>query len=147
MGALKEYDPKQVVATWDGIDLNKGIVEGTFITIARTTRTFTINVGGDGGGTRVKSNDRSVTITLTLRAGSETNGQLSDRVADEELPNPVTHVAPLMIKDLSGNTLHKAPQAFPDGPPDDEFATEEGEIEWTFLALEGSMARRGANEA
>ena len=147
MGALKEYDPKQVTITWDGIDLNKGIIAGTFITVARNTRTFSINVGADGGGTRIRSNDRSAVITLSLRKGSETNGLLSDRLRNEELPNPVGTVKALTIKDLTGNTLHSTPQAFLDGPPDDAFGNEEETVEWTFLCLELDVNVRGSKEA
>ncbi len=147
MGALKEYDPKQVNITWDGIDLNKGIIAGTFITIARNTRTFSVNVGADGGGTRIRSNDKSAVITLSLRKGSETNSLLTDRLLDEELPNPVGHVAPMMIKDNTGNTLHEGAQTFLDGPPDDAFGNEEETVEWTFLCLDLSLKVRGSKEA
>ncbi len=147
MGALKEYDPKLVNITWDGIDLNKGIAAGTFITITRTSRAFSLNVGADGGGTRVRNNDKSAVITLTVRMGSETNALLSDKIKDEELPNPTSHVAALTIKDTLGNTLHQTPQAFLDGFPDDEMADDESTRDWVFLCLEMNMDPRGSNEA
>ncbi len=147
MGALKDYNPKEVNITWDGIDLNKGIIVGTFITVARNTRTFTLNVGADGGGTRIRSNDKSAVITLSQRKGSETNSLLTDRLIDEELPNPITHVAPMTIKDNSGNTLHESPQVWLDGPPDDAFGTDEETVEWTFLCLDLSVKVRGSKEA
>ena len=147
MGLLKEYDPKQVIITWDGVPINEGIAEGTFITIARNTRTWALNVGGDGGATRVHSNDRSVVVTVSLRMGSGTNDLLSSRVADEELDPPVSHVGALTIMDNTGNTLHFAEQAFLDGPPDDEFATEEGNRDWVLLAPVMSMGVGGNKDA
>ncbi len=147
MGLLKEYDPKQVIITWDGVAMNEGIAEGTFITIARNTRTWTISVGGDGGATRVHSNDRSVTITVTLRMGSATSESLASRVIDEEKDPPTPHVAALSIKDGSGNTLHFAEQAFLDGPADDSFGTEEGSRDWVLLAPVMTMEHGGNKDA
>lgn len=147
MGLLKEYDPKQVIITWDGINLNDGIAEGTFVTISRTERTFNLNVGGDGGSTRVKNNNKSGQVVCTIRKGSVTNGLLSDRVIDEEKDDPVTHVAPLTIKDFSGNTLHSAEQAFLDGPADDEFGTDEGNLDWTLVCPVLRMDPRGNKDA
>ncbi len=146
-GTLKQYDPKEVVMQWDGVDLNAGIAEGTFVTIARNTRTFTQNTGGDGGSTRVRMHDRSGVITLTYRAGSATNDALSARAQDEELEPPVNHVAPFLIKDFSGRTLHDGKQAWLDGPANDEKATEEGNIEWSFLVHDLKMFLGGSLDA
>ena len=145
MGLLKEYDPKDVVITWDGVLLNEGIADGTFITVTRNERTFALSVGGDGGSTRVRNNNRSGLVTVTLRMGSETNAQLSDKVKDEESGTP--HVAPLLVQDFSGNTLHSSEQAFLDGFPDDSMGTEEGTREWTLLCPILSMDPRGSLEA
>ena len=147
MGLLKEYDPKQVIITWDGINLNEGIAEGTFITVARTERTFSLNVGGDGGVTRVRNNNKSGQVTCTLRMGSLTNDALKDRVKDEEDDSATTHVAALKIEDFSGRTLHSSEQAFLDGFPDDEFATEEGNRDWTLLCPVLRMGPAGNKDA
>lgn len=144
-GTLKEYDPREVIITWDGVNLNRGIAEGTFITIARTKRTFSLNVGGDGGGTRTRDNDRSGVVEVTIRMGSVTNGELSDKVKDEEMGT--SHVGELMIKDFSGETLHTSPQAFLDGFPDDAFATEEGDRVWRLLCLDLNMDPRENKDA
>ena len=66
-GSLKTYDPKTVMIAWDGIDLNKGIASGTFITIARNERAFSLNVGGDGGGTRVRNPDPPAATSRSTR--------------------------------------------------------------------------------
>lgn len=147
MGLLKEYDPKNVIITWDGVTLNEGIAEGTFVAIARTTRTWTHNTGGDGGTTRVKGNDRTGTATLTLRMGSATNEALASRAQDEELDPPVSHVAPLLIKDFDGVTLHSDAEAHLDGPANDEFATTEGNREWVLLLPNLKMFSAGNKDA
>lgn len=147
MGLLKEYNPKEVIISWDGVNMNEGIASGTFVTLARTTRTFSQNTGGDGGTTRVRSNDQSASVTVTLRAGSETNEKLSNRATDEELDPPTPHVAALLVQDFSGNTLHSAPQAYLDGPANDEFATEEGNREWVLLTPQLLMGHGGNKDA
>lgn len=147
MGLLKEYDPKNVIISWDGVTLNEGIAEGTFVTVARTTRTWTHNTGGDGGTTRVKGNDRTGTTTLTLRAGSVTNDVLAEKAQDEELDPQVSHVAPLLIKDFNGTTLHSDPEAHLDGPANDENATTEGNREWVLLCPNLRMFSGGNKDA
>jgi hypothetical protein len=147
MGLLKEYDPKQVIITWDGINLNEGIAEGTFIVVARTEKTFSLNVGGDGGVTRVKNNNKSGQAAVTIRMGSATNDKLNDRATDEEKDDPVTHVAPLLIQDFSGRTLHSSEQAFLEGFADDEFATDEGNREWVLLCPVLRPGVRGNKDA
>lgn len=147
MGALKEYDPKQVVISWDGVDVSEGIAEGTFITIASVTRDFTLNVGGDGGGTRVRNNDNSATIEVTLRRGSITNDLLSSRIQDERKDPPVKHVGQMTITDFSGNTMHTFDGCFLDGPADDEYGTEESTVTWTFMALKWTPDHKGNKDA
>lgn len=127
MADLKKYNPKEVDFIFDGINLSAGIIDGTFITVARNVRQFSLNVGGDGGGTRVESNNLSGVVAITVRKGSPTNALLTGRIGI---------VKPLMVKDnSSAGTLHKSPEAFLDGPPDDEFSTEESDVVWTFLCL------------
>ena len=145
MGALKEYDPKQVVVSWDGVTLNEGIADGTFVSVTRTERVFALSVGGDGGTTRVRQNNQSGTVTVTLRAGSATNELLSVKVQDEE--TGTSHVGPLLVKDFSGNTLHESEQAFLEGFPDDAMATEEGTREWVLLCPVLRMFPAGNKDA
>ncbi len=144
-GTLKEYDPREVIIEWGGINLNEGIAEGTFITVSRNVRAWALNVGGDGGGTRVRSHNRSGVVEVTLRRGSATHNKLSDRAKEDE--NGTSHVESLLIRDFSGETKHDAPQAFLDGPPDDEFGTDEGNAVWRLLCLDLNMDPRGNKDA
>lgn len=145
MGLLKDYNPKEVIITWDGILLNEGIAEGTFVTAGRTERVFSMNVGGDGGVTRVRNNNKSGTVGVTTRMGSRTVELLATRIKDEE--SGVPHVGALLIQDFSGNTLHSAEQAFTEGWPDDEFATTEGNRELVFLCPVLNMNPGGNKDA
>ena len=83
-GRLKQYDPKLVIITWGSEDISSGIAADEFITIARLERGSTMNVGGDGGATRVVNNNRTSTVTVTYRKGASTLDFLADKVSNEE---------------------------------------------------------------
>ena len=147
MAALKKYDPKEVIFTWRGIALNDGIVDGTFIIAARTSRNASMNVGSDGKATMVINNDRTGTVTLVLRAGSNTNNTLSDINGIDESGLGQKSVGMLQVQDFSGNTLMTDEEAFIDGPPDVEFANEEGENTWTFMCPDLTIFAGSSNLA
>lgn len=147
MGALKVYNPKEVVFIFDGIPLESGIIDGSFITLSRVSRNASINVGADGGGTLVRINDKSTTVTLSLRKGSVTNDKLMDIIAAEEAIDGQKRVGPVTIEDFSGNSLSFGQEGFLDGPPDDEFSTDEGEVTWTWMVLEMEVDVRGSSDA
>jgi hypothetical protein len=138
-GNVKDYDPKQVIATWvpltpgvGVINLNEGIAEGTFISISREKRSYTKKMGSDGEGTRVRSNDRSGTVTVTIRGGSATNDKLST-VLDIAENTGLGNLGPLAVDDFTGTSLATSPQAYIEGWPDKEYADDESDNDWTFI--------------
>lgn len=147
MGALKVYNPKEVVFIFDGIPLESGIIDGSFITLSRVSRNASLNVGADGGGTLVRINDKSVTVTLSLRKGSATNDKLMDIIATEEAIDGQKRVGPLTVEDFSGRALSFGQESFLDGPPDDEYSTDEGEVTWTWMVLDMTVDVRGSSDA
>lgn len=147
MGALKVYNPKEVVFIFDGIALESGIIDGSFITLSRVSRNASLNVGADGGGTLVRINDKSVTVTLSLRKGTNTNDKLMDIIATEEADDGQKRVGPVTIEDFSGRSLSFGAEGFLDGPPDDEFSNDEGEVTWTWMVLEMEVDVRGSSDA
>ena len=146
MAALKEYSPKRVLVSFDGRDIS-GYADGTFISVARAVPTFTLNVGSDGGGTRVRSGNRSGTVTITLRNAAARNGFLTDTMRDEEADPAIPHVAALQVKDFAGNTLHDCDKAYLQGFPQDDMGSDEGNREWVFMCLNLNMQPRGALDA
>lgn len=123
----KTYDPKKVVLSWNGVQFT-GFFDGTFITAARNTETFSLSKGADGIGTRVRARDRSARITFTLQAESLSNDILYDLAADDERDGNV--VSPCQIQDLNGNTLLYADAAWLVKPADVEFGTDASGREW-----------------
>lgn len=106
---LKTYDPKQVVLTI-GTHAVSGYMDGTFINAARNEDAFTISVGADGETTRVKSNNKTGRVTLTLKQSSDSNDILSAIAAADELGN--AGIVPILLKDLKGRTLGTAARAW-----------------------------------
>lgn len=147
MGALKKYDPKKVSFSFIGKNYNSGIIEGTFIEVARAERNSSLNVGGDGGATLVINNNRMVTVSLTIRMGSDSNDGLTDLLLEDEADNDIKNVGVLMIKDLTGRALHIDEEAFINGPPDTSFSTDEGEHTWTWECPNMKIEPRGSNAA
>lgn len=128
--SLRTYDPKQVIFTWNGIVIT-GFAPGTFITAARTTDLWELIVGADGEATRVKSNDRSGSVTATLQQGSQANDLLMAQLIADEIGN--TGVGAILIKDFTGNSFVAGAQAFIKRVPDFARATaDESNIEWLF---------------
>lgn len=145
-GSLKKYNPADITITWLGTPLNQGIAEGTFVTMARTNRNKTLNTGSDGRSTVVINPNRTGTMKLTMRKGSGTNDFLTERVVDDETPNGVLNVGALQVKDANGESIYFDAQAFLDGPPNDEFASDEGNVEWSFMCPDLDIEPRGNND-
>lgn len=146
MAILAQYDPKKVTFTWKDTDVTEGIAPGTFITISRNVPRNSLNVGPDGNGTNVTSNDRSGVVSVTLRAGSAINNFLSDEMREQETATGSPAVGALGIKDFSGDSKTDCPKAVLVGFPDDSYSDTEGTREWAFSCLELNMDPRGSLE-
>lgn len=103
MAPPRTFDPKKVIVTFGGAQIS-GYADGTFISIERNSDTFETVSGADGAVSRAKINDKTGTLTLTLKQTSPSNAILSAlHKVDEDTGNGVV---PCTIKDLSGDTEH-----------------------------------------
>ena len=132
----KTYDPKKIILTFRGI-LVRGYAGGTFINVNREADGFTKSVGASGDVTRVRSNDRSGTVAVTLQAESPANDALSAVAIADELTGDQTGA--LLLKDLNGTTLIRAEAAWIRKFPEFEYADEGGNREWMFDCAELEM--------
>ena len=129
--ALRQYDPKKVIITWNAIPLHIGIIAGTFLTLERDVATWSSKVGIDGELGRVRTNNFRGFARFTLRNGSPTNTALSGLLQADEFTGVV--VGPMLIVDFSGFTLYASPIAYLEGWPIDKFGIAEGTREWTLI--------------
>lgn len=107
--AVRTYDPKQVIVTIGGVPMS-GFSEGTFLEVDRSEPTWNMVVGADGLVTRGKTNNFSGVMTLTLKQSSPSNDVLSAFMAVDEATN--AGVVPVLIKDLSGNSIYFSARAW-----------------------------------
>ena len=142
---LREYDPTKVILIFAGIPLNRGIVRGTFITVARTTRTWRHEKGCDGEATRVRTNDFSGIVEVTMQQSAAIQAALAAVLLVDETTG--LGVGPLYMQDFSGRTLHASPRAYIEGAPDDGFGTDIGARTWAFVCDPLLMFSGGSKEA
>lgn len=129
--STKTYDPGLVVVSIGG-NIISGFADGTFISVERTSDSFSKQVGADGEVTRVRSRDRSGSITLTLMASSLSNDILTALHKLDELSG--TGVVPFLLKDLAGTTLVAAQSCWIRKPANVEFGKELSNREWALDA-------------
>jgi len=124
---MRQYDPKKIVITFGGI-LIQGFAEGTFVNAERNEDAFEISVGAGGDVTRVRNQNKSGLVTLTLQAESPTNDLLSARHSVDEQFG--TGAGALFIKDLNGTTLISAESAWIRKYPANEYGDAGSSREW-----------------
>jgi hypothetical protein len=107
MSNLGTFDFRKVSIIF-GIAKLTGFAEEA-ITIKEKNPAFNSDGGADGHVDRVKNNNNSLIINLSLRATSPTNDILSAIHAADRIGNVPL---PMLIKDRSGNTMFAAKQAW-----------------------------------
>lgn len=127
--SLYTYDPAKVIVNVAGANL-EGYADGTFINAERSSDTFTKSTGSDGRTTRVKQNDKSGTITITLQQSSPSNNILSSIMVLDEASNE--GIVPIAIKDILGTTAIASGYCWVKKPPAVGFAKDAGNREWLF---------------
>lgn len=129
---MKTYDPKKYVIVFAGIPLNKGVADGTFLTISSVGPGFTSKAGVDGEVTRSRMHDRRATARLVLMQTSEVNDDLSDLYqADRDATNGAG-VATFSVQDLAGTTVLESARAYIADDPDLTLEAEASTREWLF---------------
>jgi hypothetical protein len=145
--SVRTYDAAQVVLTVNGVAIG-GYADGTFISVEREEQSFTKVVGADGTTSRAKSNNRSGSLTVTLKQTSPSNDVLSALLQQDELTNDA--VVPVLIKDNSGESRLFSATGWVQGLPTVEYAKEISNREWILdladieFAVAGNVAIGGA---
>jgi hypothetical protein len=138
--ALKTYDPKKVVCIVGGAIIS-GYADGSFIACERNVDTFARVVGADGETTRVRSNDRSGKITITLQSSSDSNSVMSGFAIADEVSD--RGVVPVLIQDTLGTTLVTAARAWVTKMPNIEQSKEMTQRAWVLETDEIAMFAGG----
>lgn len=134
--SVRTFDPASVVITVGGVPMS-GFADGTFLLVDRDEDAFVKVTGADGTSTRVKSNNRAGTLTLTLKQSSPSNDVLSGFAILDELSN--SGVVPVLVKDLSGNSLYFSATGWIQKMPASEFGKEINNREWIIDLVDVDM--------
>lgn len=140
--AVFTYDPSQVIISVGGVPMS-GFTDGTFCEVVRDEATWVKTVGADGIVTRGKTNNRSGTLTLTLKQSSASNEVLSGFLIADELSN--VGVIPILVKDLSGDSVYFAAQGWISAFANSTFGKEVGDRTWTISLAETDVFVGGNN--
>lgn len=127
--SVRTYDPKQVICAINGVPMS-GYTEGTFLELDRDEPTWSKVVGSDGLVTRGKTNNFSGTLTLTLKQSSPSNDVLSALLAVDEATN--AGVFPVLIKDLSGNSVYFSARAWVTQYANSTFGKDISDRQWVL---------------
>jgi hypothetical protein len=126
---VRTYDPKAVTVVVGGFPIS-GFADGSFVKAMRSNDAFTKTVGADGDTTRVKSNDLSGEITITLDMASPSNDVLMQFAIRDEVAN--AGVVPVRIKDLQGTSQYVSATGWVRKIPEAEYGKETGTREWVL---------------
>ena len=110
-----QIDPSEFTITY-GTHTVQGYADGTYITVAYSANTWELIKGADGEAARVRTNDDSVTITVTLLQTAASNTVLSG--LDNIDRKTGAGSLPLFIKDNNGDTQGGGAVAWIEKAPD-----------------------------
>ena len=119
MAATYQFNPKDSQLVYAG-KLVTGFASGSYITLSRNADMWTTTIGADGIGTRVKSNNFSGRLQITLQQTAESNNDLDAIIASDELNDD--GALPLFFK--HGNFIAEATTAWIVKRPDAEFSSD-----------------------
>ena len=142
--AVRTYDPAGVTVSVGGYPI-QGFADGTFINVERSADLFSKVVGADGFTSRSKSNDRSGTVTITLKQTSPSNDVLAGIQLLDEVSNQ--GVVPVMVKDINGNTLVFSESGWIRKAPTIEEGRDLTDREWAFDCADLDMFAGGNDES
>lgn len=125
------YSADEITCVFAGI-LIEGFAEDEAITIEPESDDYEDVVGVDGHVAVSKTRDQRHTVTLKLLQTSPTNDLLSaHRAAGLAAPNGLG-VAPILIQDRQGRSLHAGEHAWIKKAPDVAYARSAKEREWVI---------------
>lgn len=137
---LRTFDPKEVSVIF-GEYIIRGFSDSQ-ITVARDNPQYEMVIGADGEATRVKSNDKSGTITITLQQGSPSNDDLSTIALADELSNG--GLRPFFMKDNLGTSLFSAVSAYIEQIPEAAYGKTANDRTW-IIRTDNLVAFLGSN--
>jgi hypothetical protein len=133
-GTMGTYDPALVSVIINGVPMF-AFADGQKVTAEYTNDFWSLVSGTDAFTTRIRNNDYTGKVTLTLSQGSPCNDLLSGfMLIDMSTPGGLPF--PILIKDLLGTSLVKASSCMIAKPPVLTYSKELENREWTVLCAD-----------
>lgn len=140
MSEVREYDPNKILVTIGGSPIG-GFPDDNFISIERETALYTKVTGADGYTTRIKSNNRSGSVTLTLMQNSPSNYVLEGYVAADDASKNGTFS--FMIKDLNTSSVVFSATGWVARYPTIAYGNDMGTREWGIDLADINLSGNG----
>jgi hypothetical protein len=134
------YNPAEVSLIF-GTHTVQGYADGTFIEVEQSNESFSLVKGADGEAARVRSNDDSGTIKVTLMQSSDSNMILSMLHQADKKTGKGT--LPVIFKDASGDSIGAGPVAWIQKPANIGFSKGIENREWTIVVAHLEMLAGG----
>jgi hypothetical protein len=129
MAVVLTYDPKKVIVVLGNRTIT-GFAEDDMITIAPHGEGMQLFVGADGEVARSVDPDHTFEVTLHLSSVSQSNTYLSNLYTADRVTGPF--ILPLLIKDMAGDTLFSAAQAWVANFPESTRSRTIGTQDWVI---------------
>jgi hypothetical protein len=109
MAGVLTYDPRKVIVIFGNKQIS-GFSDDGMVTIAPHGEGMQLYSGADGGVARSIDPDHTFKVTIHLASSSKSNTDLSNVYNADRATGQ--YIQPLLIKDLGGQTLFSAAQAW-----------------------------------
>lgn len=136
---LKTHDPSQISIGFAGRQISSGRAD-EFCTTAYNEPLYTTVASPDGEIVRVKSNNRSAKITLTLKSTSSGHKLMTQLLAIGQLSVNGSDIGEFQLRDRNGGLVEHAEKAWISKAPDNangkDVSDRAWELECSYLVRE-----------
>lgn len=126
---MAEWDPQKFIITVGSITVAQ-FASGTFIKAMYDNDLYSLEMGADGSGCRIRNADESGKFEITLLKSSPSNDLLSALAVLDRAT--AQGVVPVQVKDGNGAAVASAEKAWVVKPADLERGKELGDVTWTL---------------
>lgn len=141
---MRQYSIDQVELAWMGLDFKEGLAQGSSITEARTSPSWTMKPTGQGKAVRVYNPDRTGTVSIVVDQESQLHQSLKGISQADNVAATRSQVAGMTMTDTSSGEVVNFTNAFISTEPDMTRATESATFTWVF-AFESRNSPEVAN--
>lgn len=140
---MAEWDPQKFKITVGAISVVQ-FAAGTFIKASFNEDLYSLEIGADGGGCRVRNANESGRFEITLLKSSPTNDLFSALAILDRQSG--LGIVPVQVKDLSGTAVANAEHAWVVKPADIERGKELGDVTWILETEKLELVQGGIRQ-